>query len=53
MTTKKRLAMIKSAMKALQEEEKLDNKLKQRGLKSLEEAYIKHTPKINYRNIYK
>lgn len=53
MTAEKRLAMIKSAMKALQEEDKLDSKLRRRGLKSLEQAYAKHTTKINCRNIYK
>lgn len=47
MTTDQKLTMIKSAIKTLAETNRLNNKLKQRGLNSLEQAYARYREETN------
>ncbi len=42
MTNHEKLTMIKSAMETIAQKKGLDNKAKQRGLKSLQQAYSKY-----------
>lgn len=46
MTREEKMTMIKGALKTLAESDKLSPKLKERGVKTLAEAYAKHSESI-------